>query len=406
MRKTDSEHVQLMTCTSMFKLSCKTRSQTFWNAFWMTWRLSWNTDWWIEWSDLRQRKRIHKIELQNAQVEEKIWCVATKTFSCFERKRKVEERKRKIEKMSWKIVLKESRSFEKDWWIYFINDRNEEASWIIESIRNWNEQRSTYETRTIWKKNAVLRIRNIEQKIFVHWTIVWNRKDRHRKIDRRKRNVRWIVEKRNTWKRDLDVAFNSVSTAWIFIKLFEIICERQILKTFHGDWTPNFQWKKSNQNTTKKSRRSKMKQNEENRRTKFLDFRERITASHIQTIQNINDEILDHKNLRKWKIYWLDYSSLLDEFDSCFCSVCWLQNFQHIWANFKMNNKKNIVKEFLNITCMFLHTAKTTIYLEILQNKMKETVWWCLWCLIYWWIVFCTIFFIVRCIKTSIAILS
>ena len=64
---------------------------------------------------------------------------------------------------------------------------------------------------------------NIEQKIFVHWTIVWNRQDWCWKIECRWFNVRWAVEKIYTWKCDSDVAFDFVSTVRPFTFFFEII---------------------------------------------------------------------------------------------------------------------------------------------------------------------------------------
>ena len=68
----------------------------------------------------------------------------------------------------------------------------------------------------------MFRIRNIEQKIFVHWTIVWNRQDWCWKIECRWFNVRWAVEKIYTWKCDSDVAFDFVSTVRPFTFFFEI----------------------------------------------------------------------------------------------------------------------------------------------------------------------------------------
>lgn len=65
---------------------------------------------------------------------------------------------------------------------------------------------------------------NIEQKIFVHWTIVWNRQDWCWKIECRWFNVRWAVEKIYTWKCDSDVAFYFVSTVRPFTFFFEIKC--------------------------------------------------------------------------------------------------------------------------------------------------------------------------------------
>ena len=44
-------------------------------------------------------------------------------------------------------------------------------------------------------------------------------------------------------------------------------------------------------------------------------------------------------------------------------------------------------------------------FYHLFWNKMKETIWWCLWCLIYWWIIFCSIFFITLCIVLSLDLL-
>lgn len=68
----------------------------------------------------------------------------------------------------------------------------------------------------------MLWIWNIEQEIFVHWTIVWNRQDWCWKIECRWFNVRWTVEKIYTWKCDSDVAFDFVSTVRPFTFFFEI----------------------------------------------------------------------------------------------------------------------------------------------------------------------------------------
>jgi len=65
-------------------------------------------------------------------------------------------------------------------------------------------------------------IRNIEQKIFVHWTIVWNRQDWCWKIECRRWNVRRIAKTIPTWQCDSDVAFYFVSTVRPFTFFFEI----------------------------------------------------------------------------------------------------------------------------------------------------------------------------------------
>lgn len=82
----------------------------------------------------------------------------------------------------------------------------------------------------------MFRIRNIEQKIFVHWTIVWNRQDWCWKIERRWFNVRWTVEKIYTWKCDSDVAFDFVSTVRPFTFFFEINMKRNIWLRIFWIW--------------------------------------------------------------------------------------------------------------------------------------------------------------------------
>lgn len=117
-----------------------------------------------------------------------------------------------------------------------------------------------------------------------------------------------------------------------------------------------------------------MKPNEENRRTKFLDFRERITASHKQTIQNINDEILDHKNLRKWKKF-----SLPCEYFDEYCSSEWFNVFKDmkihfnlfriICMNWEKLTDKNVPIYFLMVRYNERNSVMMFVMFDILMNR-------------------------------------
>lgn len=106
--------------------------------------------------------------------------------------------------------------------LLLIKSYNEETCWTIESIRDWNKQRWTHKRKSIWKSCSMLWIRHHQQKISVHHTIVWKRKDWYRKADRWEWNVLWAYKKTPTWWCDSDVAFDSIPTIEIFRFYFEI----------------------------------------------------------------------------------------------------------------------------------------------------------------------------------------
>jgi len=202
----------------------------------------------------------------------------------------------------------------------------------------------------------MFRIRNIEQKIFVHWTIVWNRQDWCWKIECRWFNVRWAVEKIYTWKCDSDVAFDFVSTFGPFTFFFEII------------------WKKSNQEEESVSRISQQKN-----LWKRMPQKTRYMKSWWESPEKISNW---KKKISIWK-KWLKY---------------WNRTIK------KKNRKKSHQKWLSHDSKMRNFEAKNNIYI-IKIAKMKDTIWWCLWCLIYWWIIFCSIFFITLCIVLSLDLL-
>lgn len=78
----------------------------------------------------------------------------------------------------------------------------------------------------------MLWIRNIEQKIFVHWTIVWNRQDWCWKIECRKWNVCRFAKTIPTWQCDSYVDFDFASTVRPFTFFFEIIWKKHLFEQY------------------------------------------------------------------------------------------------------------------------------------------------------------------------------
>lgn len=161
-----------MTSFAMFKMSCKKRPRTC-RTYWEK-SLNWCRKRFFDIRIYKYAEQREKYWIQIQEIENQIWFIATKKFSCIEWQSKTWNRKSKIEKMNWKIVRKNSRAWMTKcrmierlqtievwnfiWWTAIkmieVDLPNDQEAKLIQYLDDYlaelHKQKPNFETRVVW----------------------------------------------------------------------------------------------------------------------------------------------------------------------------------------------------------------------------------------------------------------